>query len=144
MHSDDADADELVGAVFKLMLFRLYSEVKKPEGTASLRAAESYIIIIERFINRYDSDTTLSAVAKELHLSTKQTSRIIMQAFKKPLSALITEKRLTVAEELLVNTDLPISKIVNAVNFRSENYFYLCFKRVYGTTPLAYRKKNSK
>ena len=67
-----------------------------------------------------------------------------MQTFKKPLSALITEKRLAVAEELLVNTDMPISKIVEAVNFRSENYFYLCFKSAFGTTPLSYRKKNGK
>ena len=141
---EDTATEELIGSVFKLMLYRIYTSVRKPTVTKGARAVESYVIIIERFINSYRSNTSLSAVAAELHLGTKQTSRIIMRIFKKPLSALVTEKRLAVAEELLLTTDMPISKIVEAVNFRSENYFYLCFKKAFGTTPLAYRKRNTK
>lgn len=137
----DGEEGELIASVFKLMLHRVYSTSKKTENTEKRCTDESYVIIIERLINKYKSDVTLTSVAKELHLSTKQTSRIIMRTFKKPLSALVTEKRLAVAEGLLINTDLSISEIVERVNFRSENYFYLRFKCAFGITPRGYRKK---
>ena len=138
----DGEEGELIASIFKLMFHRIYKVSKKNEDTSKKGRDESYVIIIERLINNYRSDVTLTTVANELHLSTKQTSRIIMRTFKKPLSALVTEKRLVVAEGLLLNTNLSISEIVGRVNFRSENYFYMCFKRTFGQTPYSYRKSN--
>ncbi len=105
----------------------------------------SYLMTIERAINDYSAkpgyDLNLSEVAKLLHLSTKQTSRIIHKYFGKSLSDLVIEKRLTIAKQYLLETDKSISEIARYCNFRSENYFYLTFKREFGCTPAKYRKR---
>ena len=123
------------------MHYRIISLNTTSEKQNGANVNESYVVLIERAIRQYTSDITLSSVAQSMHLSTKQTSRIIMKLFKKPLSKLVAERRLTIARELLASTDLPISEIVRRVNFRCENYFYAQFKKMYGLTPRAYRKR---
>ena len=54
---------------------------------------------------------------------------------------MVRDKRLDRACELLRSTELPISEVARRVNFSSENYFYSEFGKLYGTTPLKYRKK---
>ena len=46
-----------------------------------------------------------------------------------------------IAKQYLVNTDLKIADIIEALNFQNENYFYILFKRKTGFSPLKYRKK---
>lgn len=136
--------NEAISSLLKLIFYRIYSLSGMGKNQSSTNVNESYIILIERALGEYTSDVTLASVAKSMHLSTKQTSRIIMKFFKKPLSALLAERRLAIARELLASTDLPISEIVRRVNFRCENYFYSQFKKVYGLTPLAYRRRDRK
>ena len=132
-------------AVLKIIFYNIYtSNAKESEDDFSIK--ESYLIIIEKVINSYSlnpaMEVNLDTVASELHLGTRQASRIIYKYFKKTLAELVTEKRLSVAVNLLRNTDMSISEIAKAANFKSENYFFLQFKRAYGMTPLHYRKNS--
>lgn len=51
--------------------------------------------------------------------------------------------RLEKAKKLLATTDTPITKLAFALGFCASQHFSSHFKRAYGITPLAWRKKNS-
>ncbi|MGN0179120.1 MAG: helix-turn-helix domain-containing protein, partial [Monoglobaceae bacterium] len=101
---------------------------------------DSYFIAIDGIIKDYQKNINLKSVADDLHLSTKQASRIIKKYYKTTLSQLVVKKRLGVACALLENSDMAVSDIVKHINFPSESYFYSQFKKAYETTPLQYRK----
>ena len=132
-------------STLKLIFYNIYLKYSEVQNEGySVR--ESYLITIENIINSYSLDPTktvnLECVAKELHLGKKQTSRIIYKYFGKPLSELVLERKLALASTLLRSSDKSMSEIAKETNFHSDNYFFLSFKKVYGITPLAYRKKN--
>jgi AraC-like DNA-binding protein len=135
------------GAVcaLKLIFYSIYRSLSN-RRRETRKTKESYLITIENIINKYSLDPTkkvdLECVANELHLGKKQTSRIIYKFFGRSLSELILERRLTIASKLLASTSKSISEIAQETNFHSENYFFLTFKRHFGITPLAYRKRS--
>lgn len=138
---------DAVESALKLIFYNIYLSFSGDRAKTP-GARESYLITIERIINSYsldsEKDVNLECVAAELHLGKKQTSRIIYKYFGKPLSDLVSEKRLALAKELLITTDLSISEIAEKSNFHSANYFYLTFKKAYGITPLSYRKEKQR
>ncbi|MBQ7097716.1 MAG: helix-turn-helix transcriptional regulator [Clostridia bacterium] len=100
-----------------------------------------YIDIIEDIINRrYTERLTLTMVAEALHLSEKQTSRIIKREYGKTLSQVLNDKKLSVAVMLLRYTDNKIDEILSQLNFESKNYFFTLFKKTFHMTPGEYRK----
>lgn len=105
-----------------------------------------YIFTVESIIaSEYTQIVTLKDLANRLHLSEKQTSRFIHKAYGKSFSEIINDKRLSVAKNLLLTTDMSVSQVLSFLNFKSESYFFALFKKKYGTTPLIYckRKKDS-
>ena len=99
-------------------------------------------------VTRIDSSDSPNSVTLDLEfmsnrlcLSKKQTARIIFEGYKASLSELINERRLAYALDLVTESDLSMSEIAERANFRSENYFFLRFKKAFGKTPLKYRKE---
>ena len=56
---------------------------------------------------------------------------------------MIKNLRLEAAAQMLRDTDLSVSEILEKVAFSSSGYFASCFKQVYGMPPKEYRKANS-
>ena len=140
--TQDGLSRELAASLLKLIFYHVWSA--REEKPAPAARHESYLVTIEQIVSEYshnpEADIDLAFVAETLHLSTKQTSRIIHKYFKKPFSALKLDKRLEYARYLLVTTDMPVADIAAKAGFASENYFYSTFKKKFGKTPLAYRK----
>lgn len=100
-----------------------------------------HIDAIESFINSHLRDKfTLSDVAKNVALSTKQITRIIEKEYGMTFSELVADKRLAPAKMLLKNSPLPVKEIAARTFPGSETYFYTLFKKKYGMSPLEYRK----
>lgn len=135
--------NEIAVSLLKLIFYHLFSdnhELKKSINKKEiLTTNESYLPSIDNMINDFSNNINLQAVADALGLSTKQTSRIIKKNYKKTLSQLICEKRLSVAAELLLKSDKTVTEIVEYINFPSESYFYHKFKEFFGYTPLKYK-----
>ena len=134
--------NELSVSVLKLLLHHIYdySTVLKKRAIAPQK--ESYYLIISRSIASSSTpgvELNLSAMSQKLHLSEKQTSRIVKKYFGKSLSAVVLEEKLNAAAHMLLTTDLPISEISLLSNFRCENYFHIQFKKQYHCTPREYR-----
>ncbi len=134
--------NEIIESTLKILFYKFF--MANGGTVKEVTKKESYILTIERIINDRSTDSenevSLELVSRALNLSKKQVSRVIKRHFGKSLSTLVLEKKLTVACELLVESELPISEISKKINFKSENYFYLKFKQMFGITPLKYRK----
>lgn len=143
-YMDDELKNELSISILKLIMSHIYID-SIPNTDVSDYSGESNYLIISRLISESILPTnkvTLSSVAQNLHLSEKQTSRIISKYFNKSLSQLVIEAKLDYAAYLLSTTRFPISQVAHKANFQSENYFYSCFKAQFGCTPLHYRKSH--
>ena len=130
-----------VTALLSLVFLDLYNRNLHPAPPTESHAADDYCLIIDDFVNRrYEEQITLADVAGALHLGTKQTSRIIRSRYRTTLSAMLNEKRLTVAAFLLAHTDESVTAIAERLFRRSDNYFYRLFRARFGISPLQYRK----
>ncbi len=140
-HSTAVVDEQAVSALLRLIFWQLYEGNATVAATDGVAAVNDYCIVIDQIVNtRYTERITLSTVAEALHLSTKQTARIICKRYRATLSELLTEKRLQVAAALLRDGDRSVSDIASFLFGRSENYFYRLFRAKYGLSPLAYRK----
>ena len=134
--------EEECAALLKLIILSLYEKNAHTASQKKQKVISDYFHIIDQFIAaHFDEDIDLSTIADALHLSTKQTSRIIRKNYHATLSELLNEKRLLVAADLLEKTDKSISEIASCLFSRSENYFFRLFRQKYGLSPLAYRKR---
>ncbi len=139
----DTIAYEAATSILKLIFCNIY-KLHSSEKKRTYIANESYLVKIDDIINAFQKDITLQSLADSLHLSTKQTSRILQKNYKKKLSEILIEKRLSIAAELLLRSNKTISEIVEYVNFPSERYFYTQFKKAFGCTPRKYRTVTDK
>lgn len=132
-------------SVLKLIfhhIFTFFTLIDK-RSDDSYVPSDSYYLIIAKTISYYpQKNVNLATIADALHLSQKQTSRIIKKYYGKSLSEVLLDERLKYAKSLLKSSSLSVSEIATSSRFHSENYFYQCFKRKYGCTPLKYRKLN--
>ena len=87
----------------------------------------------------YDQPLDVAALARHAHVSPAHFSRRFKAAFGEPPHRYVLSRRVERAQELLRNTDLPVSEICLEVGFRSLGSFSSAFHRVAGMTPTAYR-----
>ena len=82
-------------------------------------------------------------IAEIVNYHPNYLNRVFLAAHGITIHKYITNYRITVAEQLLIATDLPISKIAESVGFSSRVPFTLSFKNINGIKPSEYRKRFS-
>lgn len=144
MHESDENAEIKTNALLTLVVFEYFKNLHVfREGTRQISSNDTkYLHLINQIVNAdFSENVTLSYAAKRLHLSEKQTSRLIRKEYGMPLSKLRTDKKLAAAAMLLKNTNKSVAEIISELNFQTESYFFVLFKKRYGMTPLAYAKQ---
>lgn len=132
--------DELT-SLLKLIFLNLY-EANVEETGCYETGIENYLIVIDQCIgSKLAEGVTIGYIAEKLHLSYRQTARIIKANYKEPLNEIIMTKRLEYAARLLSDTDKTVSEISALSGFSNESYFYKLFRKKFGTTPREYRQK---
>ncbi|MBM7836870.1 AraC-like DNA-binding protein/quercetin dioxygenase-like cupin family protein [Alkalihalobacillus xiaoxiensis] len=109
------------------------------EGTLQnqwLREALSYI-------HEQYKQATLTELSARLNQPHYLLSKLIKKRTGKTFKAILQEKRLDIAREMLVQSDLPVSVIAEEVGYDNFSYFYQIFKKKFEQTPLAYRKRQA-
>lgn len=99
--------------------------------------------LLMRYINENISSADLSGAAAVLGYSTTYTGSWIKKHFDIGFSELLGKTRCRRAAELLRTTELSVSDIINRVGYTNESHFRSIFLKIYGTTPLSYRKKEN-
>ncbi|MCU9612584.1 response regulator [Caldibacillus lycopersici] len=90
----------------------------------------------------YQENITRVELAKIVYLSPDYIARIFKKEKGISLFNYIIKKRIDIAKELLVNTNLPIHLISDKVGYGNYSYFTKLFKQETNCTPLDYRKKH--
>jgi len=83
---------------------------------------------------------TAAAMAERVHLSEAYFSRLFRQTVGKSFSDYVTERRLTAAQNWLLQTDLSIAEIAHRCGFSRQSYFTRRFRKWFGETPSSYRR----
>lgn len=129
--------------LLSLLFIRLGEHVKahsredaKAQTFSSTVQRNHQYYAIEQFINtKYSKKTSVEELAQSLHMSRRQTDRIILQIFGKSFAALILERRMSVAQTLLKKTQIPCTEIAERVGYSSYAGFYIAFKQHFGVAP---------
>lgn len=90
----------------------------------------------------YAEAATLDTVARHFFMSKSYLSRIFKQATGYTVNEYINVSRVLEARRLLIESDLSVTQIAEAVGYDSITYFEKIFRSQTGTSPLRYRKKN--
>lgn len=116
------------------------AEDKNANGSYDIQRMMGLDIIIG---TSYMKRLTIKEIASELYISSRQLDRIVQKRYGKTLHKVIMEKRMSVAEQMLLTTDMTVEEIGSAVGFSSSAGFYREFVRAYGVTPAVYKKSRS-
>ena len=118
----------------------LLSDFFKDTSSAhkDLSRFESVLAYIEE---NYNTEIPLSVLAEKMNVSTLYFSNYFKATFHISPKQYILNKRLAEGQRLLLETDMTIGEIANAVGFSSENYFSEFFTSKIGISASKYRKR---
>lgn len=99
-----------------------------------------YLTIEEAFLYEYGT-LTLTDLADRLHLSTRQTQRLLLDHYGMNFQSKKTEARMSAAALLLRSQGIGITQIADAVGYSSVEHFSSAFRRYYKESASNYRRK---
>lgn len=128
------------------MLHHTYETEKTTDPTAEpiryTRDIQRMMELDKLIAKEYMKDWNNSVIAEQLYISPRQLDRIALKRYGKTLHQVIMDKRIQMAEQLLVTTDMTVDKIAVTVGFSSSAGLYREFFRRYDTTPARYRENS--
>jgi AraC family transcriptional regulator len=93
------------------------------------------------FLNaNLDGDVSLASVAAECNLSVSHFAHAFRRTFGRPPHRWLMERRIDVAEDLLLTSQLTLAEIASKCGFADQSALSRSFKRVLGESPGAWRK----
>ena len=96
---------------------------------------------IKRIIEKLPEKVSLDDLAKELKISAKYLSALFNKETGSSITDFMQDIRVNEAKHLLTGTDLSYLEISNLLNFSSQSYFNLIFKKKTDLTPKEYREQ---
>jgi LacI family transcriptional regulator len=95
-----------------------------------------------RFIREHACEGIgVTEVLREVPLSRSVLQRRFRRILGQSCNDMVVQMRLRRAKELLIGTDLPISRIAEIAGFRYQRYLGAVFQSKLGMTPYQYRKQ---
>jgi len=95
---------------------------------------------IVHFLNERRGCITRSELGDAMHYNGDYLNRVVKQTCGKTIHQLAQEIRIQSATQLLRDTELPISEIMEQLQFSSRTHFYRLFREQIGCAPTEYRK----
>jgi len=100
-----------------------------------------YILEIKNdFDVNYHKSFSLNGLEQEYGISRFRICREFVKYFKESPIQYLNYKRITVAKEILLQTDKRINEVGQIIGFENTNHFIRLFKQKTGVTPLEFRR----
>ena len=96
--------------------------------------------IDEYFTAHYAESITAETMARDLHLSKRQLSRILSAIYRRSFREILVNTRLQQAVHLLTSTAYSIEEIASMVGYGSLSGFYAAFQKKFSVTAGEYRR----
>jgi len=137
----DKFSDSLIKGYMQQLLSIVFRTENKYKNT---RHQNKYVkTALDILEENFTTEITLSSLAQEFEVSPEHFSRIFKKETGLGFNEYLSLLRLKKAETLLKkNENLSISEVAFSCGFNDSNYFCEKFKKVYGTSPLKFRKKH--
>ena len=120
----------------------LTSEIEELIEIMSINS-ERYSPIIQQIVNvinnKYYEDITLKALAKKYNVNNSYLGQMFAKETGNSFSEHLNKVKNSKAKELILNTNMRINDIANAVGYIDTSYFYRKFKNHYGVSPSTLR-----
>ena len=97
--------------------------------------------ITEYIDNNLQNNIGLNDIAKHVYLSPGYLSTFFKRETNKSIVQYITIRRMQKAREMIMNSNISIKKIGQAVSYRNTSYFCLLFRKYYGVTAQQMRER---
>jgi AraC-like DNA-binding protein len=138
------NGSETIDAVRRLLeqYFRLYIEGLNSNQERKKRETVENLV---QYIHDNISDPNLNpdTIAEKAELSTNYVRCLVKEILGVTLSNYLTEERLRVSKQLLLDTDNTVKEIFKIAGFTNYSNFFTTFKRHTGLTPLEYRENHN-
>lgn len=105
---------------------------------------DNILKIIENYIETEYKTAKLSDISNQLNINIFQLSRLIKCKFGQTFKEMLQNKRFSVSEKLLRETDLSIANIISNIGYENNSYFHKRFKEIFSMSPAEYRKTYKK
>ncbi len=92
-------------------------------------------------LQRIDENISLQQAAEEIFISPNYLSRLFKEQTGENFSEFTIRVKMHKAAELLVMPDTKVYEISEYLGYKSLQYFYKLFKRIYFCTPSEYRER---
>lgn len=112
----------------------------EPKDTGFSSVKDNFTRLIDNYLEINLRSATLSGLAEELGYSPVYTGQLFKKAKNMSFGKYVQAMRCSVAADLLRNTNLSVSQIINQIGYSNETFFRDKFKELYGVAPLTYRK----
>ncbi|MEZ9453669.1 AraC family transcriptional regulator [Vibrio splendidus] len=122
---DDEEVVQLINPIFKAG--------EGDEISDKLNKVEAFLM------NHFIQDISINDLASHLYISESSVRRLFQKHYKESFSQRLKKIRLNVACDLLINTSLPVSLILEKVGYDNQANFNRQFKSYKQVTPTQYR-----
>ncbi len=131
--------------------YQLYIELKRivdrifdiiiDQDRDSRNTMEGILNYIDRNCHK---DISLNQVGNYANMSSYYLSKIFKKETGVNFVTYLTDRKIELAKDMLVYTDIPIINIALELSYHEPNYFSKVFKKSTGVTPTEYRKQKKK
>lgn len=113
------------------------------EASGGILANDHAVVnsILEIIHERFGDDITLESIAQSVYMGQSYVSHLFKKYTGQTLIRYLNRYRITRAAKYLLESDKPITEIMQAVGFNNSSYFGAIFRTQYGLTPSQYRKR---
>lgn len=115
--------------------------MQKAQGGEEERPKDDVIGTVKRYVREHiQEDIYIADLAGQVFLNEQYLMRTFKKTTGMSILEFITNERLWLAKELLINTNYPINRVADMVGYGNYSYFTKIFKRNVGKTPQAFRQ----
>lgn len=116
-------------------------EAQEKSGSHSI-SKSSFEEILTYIDSHLSEQISLQVISDTFYINKNYICNLFQKHLHCTFSSYLTEKRIKLAQQLLVTTNLPLQAVSRETGFNDEFYFSKVFKKNCGVSPGLYRKLN--
>ena len=144
LSADMAHLNELCSSLACSVLLLAQALLRSRDRNAAIDEQEQPSVLAHRvrqyLDEHHNEQLTLREAAERLHISEYYLAHVFKQEFGIPPMQYVMKRRIGEAQELLMNTDLPIAEVADRLGYSSVCHFNAMFKKNVGLPPGKFRQ----